>query len=239
MLTNWSLRLRASLAGLLVISLAVAVYLLPAGSGKALASARASAASTREKQWIEQTIASMTLPEKVGQLFEVNGYGSSVRDTDPQMVALNQAYYGVNNIAQLIKKYHPGGIIYFNWTNNIPTSNPNLGQVAELSNGIQRVAMKNGAGLPMVISVDQEGGEVIRMGSPAAGFPGNMPLGATRDFALSYAAAHDMGRELRAVGINIDNAPVVDVNVELLNQADGVRAYGDRVQLVSNLAPLR
>ncbi len=44
-----------------------------------------------------------------------------------------------------------------------------------------------------------------------------------------------MGRELRAVGINVDNAPVVDVNVQPLNQADGIRAYGDRVGLVSNL----
>ncbi len=158
MLTSSSFRLRASLTGLLALSVAVALYLALAGSGKALASPKASAASAREKQWIAQTIASMTLPEKVGQLFEVNGYGSSIRDTDPQMVALNQAYYGVNNIAQLIKKYHPGGIIYFNWTKNIPSSsNPNLGQVAELSNGIQRVALNNGPGLPMVISVDQEG----------------------------------------------------------------------------------
>jgi beta-N-acetylhexosaminidase len=236
MLTNSSLRLRAFLTALLVTSVALALYLALAGSGKALASASASAASPRERQWIQQTISGMTLPQKVGQLFEVNGYGSSLRDTDPQMVALNQAYYGVNNIAQLIKKYHPGGIIYFNWNNNIPSSsNPNLGQVAQLSNGIQRVALKSGSGLPMVISVDQEGGEVIRMASPAAVFPGNMPLGATRDAALSYAAARDMGRELRAVGINVDNAPVVDVNVQPLNQADGIRAYGDRVGLVSNL----
>jgi beta-N-acetylhexosaminidase len=232
--------LRVFLAGLLLISIAVALYLLPAGSGKALASGTATAASTprpstpAERQWIRQTIAGMTLREKVGQLFEINGYGSSVRDTDPQMVKLNQAYYGVDNIAQLIRKYHPGGIIYFNWTSNISSSNPDFTKVAQLSNGIQSVAANSGAGLPMVISVDQEGGEVIRMGSPAAVFPGNMPLGATRNTSLSFESGRVMGEELRAVGINVDNAPVVDVNVEPLNQADGTRAYGDRVRLVSN-----
>jgi hypothetical protein len=44
----------------------------------------------------------------------VNAYGQSVSDPDPQMVTLNRQYYGVDTIAQLIAKYHPGGIIYFN-----------------------------------------------------------------------------------------------------------------------------
>jgi beta-N-acetylhexosaminidase len=237
--TEWgrSLALRVLLlAGLLLIAIAVALHLLPPGSAKALADGATTAAKhhpspSSEKKWIARTIARMTLREKVGQLFEVNGYGASVRDTDPAMVKLNQEYYGVDNIAQLIQKYHPGGIIYFNWTNNL--QNPT--QIATLSNGIQRVAVHAGASLPMVISIDQEGGEVLRIGSPATVFPGNMPLGATRDVGLAYQAGRIMGRELRAMGINVNNAPVVDVNVEPLNQADGIRAYGDRVSLVSRL----
>jgi beta-N-acetylhexosaminidase len=174
----------------------------------------------------------MSLREKVGQLFEVNGYGSSVRDTDPATVKLNQEYYGVDNIAELIRKYHPGGIIYFGWATAKNLQNPT--QIAELSNGIQKVALHEGAKLPMVISTDQEGGEVTRIAEPATVFPGNMPLGATRNVGLGQEAARIMGRELRAMGINVDNAPVVDVNVEPLNQADGIRAYGDRVPLVSD-----
>jgi beta-N-acetylhexosaminidase len=156
-------RLRVVLTGLVLIPLAVAHYLLSSGSGKALARGTAIAASATgqstpaETRWIRRTIAGMTLRQKVGQLFEVSGYRSSVRDTDPQMVKLNQAYYGVDNVAQLIRKYHPGGIIYFNWTNNISSSNPDFTKIARLSNGIQRVALNGGAGLPMVISVDQEG----------------------------------------------------------------------------------
>lgn len=184
-----------------------------------------------ERTWIARTIAGMTLREEVGQLFEINGYGQSVNATNHAMVALNRKYYGVGTIAQLIRKYHPGGIIYFNWSNDLAVPS----QVRNLSNGIQRVALKTGARVPMVISTDQEGGEVERINSPGTVFPGNMPIGATRSIRAARQAGRLTGVELRAMGINVDNAPVVDVNINPLNQADGIRAYGDRVSLVSAL----
>jgi beta-N-acetylhexosaminidase len=229
--------LRTLLAVSVSLPVGVAVHFLSGGSEDALARGAATTtahvrpAPRNERQWIRQTVARMSLREKVGQLFEVNGYGASVRDPNPAMVKLNRHYYGVSNIAQLIRKYHPGGIIYFAWTNNLQ----NPGQIARLSNGIQSVALHGRTRLPMVISTDQEGGEVLRIGSPAAVFPGNMPLGATRSVLLAHQAGLVMGRELRAMGMNVDNAPVVDVNVQPLNQADGIRAYGDRVPLVSTL----
>ena len=202
--------------------------------GAAPTLARGRAPGLTERAWIQTTIAHMTLPEEVGQLFEVNGFGSSVRDRSPQMVKLNRRYYGVNNIAQLISKYHVGGIIYFAWSNNFGTgSKVDPAQVVGLSNGIQRVARSQRTQLPIVISTDQEEGEVLRIGSPATVFPGNMALGATRDVGLARSAAQITGEELRAVGINVDNAPVTDVNLSPLNQADGIRSYGDRVGLVS------
>jgi beta-N-acetylhexosaminidase len=173
----------------------------------------------------------MTLREEVGQLFEINGYGASVRDSTPAMVKLNRSFYRVDNIAQLIRKFHPGGIIYFTWSGNLNAP----AQIASLSNGIQRAALSQSPRIPMVISTDQEQGEVLRIGSPATVFPGNMPLGATRSAAFARQAALITGRELRAMGINVDNAPVVDVNVDPLNQADGIRAYGDQVPLVTRL----
>jgi beta-N-acetylhexosaminidase len=198
----------------------------PASSKRAPADG---AVASRENTWVNYTLAHMTLPEKVGQLFEVNGYGQSVNDPNPAMVKLNQEYYGVNTIAQLIRKYHVGGIIYFNWTNNLQSPS----QTLQLSNGIQRVAMHSNPAVPMVISTDQEQGEVLRIGPPATVFPGNMALGATRDVAGAQRAARITGVELRAMGINVDNAPVVDVNVQPRNQADGIRAYGDRVGFVA------
>jgi beta-N-acetylhexosaminidase len=216
-----------TLAAAAVIALTGSILLAsPASSQRALAGR---SVSSRENAWVDYTLAHLTIPEKVGQLFEVNGYGQSVRDTDPAMVKLNQQYYGVNNIAQLIRKYHVGGIIYFNWTNNLQ----NPAQTVKLSNGIQRVAMHSDPAVPMVISTDQEQGEVLRIGPPATVFPGNMALGATRKVGAATRAARITGVELRAMGINVDNAPVLDVNVQPLNQADGIRAYGDRVGLVS------
>jgi beta-N-acetylhexosaminidase len=193
--------------------------------------ALAASATSAEDAWIHLMMSSMTTQEKVGQLFEINGYGESVRDPNPAMVALNREYYGVDNIAQLIAKYHPGGIIYFDWANKLQDPSQILG----LSNGIQKVALSQPAPIPMVISTDQEMGEVLRISSPATVFPGNMPVGATRSASLARQAGAITGVELRAMGINVDNAPVVDNNIQPLNQADGIRAYGDQVPLVSGL----
>lgn len=182
-----------------------------------------------ERTWIQRTLSQMTLKEKVGQLFVINGFGTSLHSKDPQMVKLNRRFYGVSNIAQLIRKFHPGGIIYFDWSNGLEKPE----QVLGLSNGIQRVARHGHARVPMLISTDQEEGEVTRIGSPATVFPGNMALGATRNVGLAQRAARITGEELRAMGVNVDNAPVVDVNVNPLNEADGIRSYGDRVGFVS------
>jgi hypothetical protein len=53
----------------------------------------------------------MTLEEKVGQLFVINGFGTGVHDKDPQMVRLNRQFYGVPDIAALIRKFKPAAIL--------------------------------------------------------------------------------------------------------------------------------
>jgi beta-N-acetylhexosaminidase len=60
-----------------------------------------------------------------------------------------------------------------------------------------------------------------------------MALGAARSVPLAHQAALITGQELRAMGVNVDNAPVLDVNVDPLNQADGIRAFGDRTPFVT------
>src|SRR5829696_1821431 len=197
------------------------------GPRAAVKEPKAKPRQTPESRWVERTLAHITVREKVGQLFVINGYGQSVQDPNPQMVTLNKQYYGVSTIKQLLAKYHPGGIIYFNWTNNLL----NPPQINALSNGIQRLSK-----IPMLISTDQEQGEVLRIGPPATVFPGNMALGATRDERLARQAALITGQELRAMGINADDAPVVDVNVNPSNEADGIRSFGDRAAFVSGFA---
>jgi beta-N-acetylhexosaminidase len=166
-----------------------------------------------ERAWIRQTLARMTLKEKVGQLFVINGFGTGIHDRSPEAMRLNRRFYGVSNIAQLIRKFNPGGIIYFDWSNKLEDP----AKIVGLSNGIQRLTQRQHSRVPMLISTDQEEGEVTRIGSPATVFPGNMALGATRNVKLARRAARITGEELRAMGINVDNAPVVDSNINQLN----------------------
>jgi beta-N-acetylhexosaminidase len=218
------------LAALLLACLGLAVAVLVASAAAAPPGhATAPRASAAERAWIHRTLSRMTLEEKVGQLFVINGFGTGIHDHDPQMVKLNRRFYGVPDIAALIRKFKPGGIIYFDWSNKLEDPRKILG----LSNGIQRVARQGGARVPMLISTDQEEGEVTRIGAPATVFPGNMALGATRSLGLTRRAARITGEELRAMGINVDNAPVVDTNVNPLNEADGVRSFGGRPGFVA------
>jgi beta-N-acetylhexosaminidase len=176
----------------------------------------------------QQVLAGMSLDQKIGQLFETYVYGNSATTTDPAAVAQNQALYGVDNGAQLVAKYHLGSIIYFAWTDSL--ENPT--QIATLSNGLQQAAADNGEA-PLLISTDQEGGNVTRILAPLAIPPGNMALGATFSPLDSYNMSHVTGEQLAALGINVDDAPVVDVNTNPANTADGPRSFGDRALPVS------
>src|SRR5262245_25884934 len=74
----------------------------------------ANAAQTAHKDpQVMRILHTMTLEEKVAQLFVLQVYGTSADTTDPTAVAANQKLYGVDNAQQLIAKYHPGGIIYY------------------------------------------------------------------------------------------------------------------------------
>lgn len=86
--------------------------------------------------------------------------------------------------------------------------------------------------IPMFIATDQEGGTVSRLATGTQ-MPGNMALGATRDPQLTKQAALVMGNELKALGINTDFAPVLDVNVNPANPVIGVRSFSSDPQLVS------
>ena len=81
---------------------------------------------------------------------------------------------------------------------------------------MQEAATKDG-GIPLLISADQEGGSVYRLGSGTA-LPGNMALGATFDTNNAYLAGKIIGSELSVLGINTNLAPVVDVNNNANNQ---------------------
>lgn len=165
---------------------------------------------------------SLSLEEKVGQLFVNYVYGPTADTPDPR----NMAKYGVATGAEAVRKYHLGGVIYFAWTDSL--ANPQ--QIAGLSNGLQAAS-----GVPLLISTDQEHGVVSRVGPPATQFPGNMALGAGRSGEDARRAAAIGGRELKALGITTNFAPVADVNVNPLNPVIGVRSFSSDPELAAYL----
>jgi beta-N-acetylhexosaminidase len=179
--------------------------------------------------WVPCRLQEMTLEEKVGQLFMTHAYGKSATDTDPAMVEGNRKDHGLETAEQLVERYHLGGIIYFTWSGNL--QNPQ--QIAELSNGLQQVAMRQERPTPLLIATDQEHGVVVRIINPATQFPGNMALGATRNVEDARRAALITAQELRAMGINQNFGPVADVNSNPLNPVIGVRSFGVDPALVS------
>ncbi|MET8677659.1 glycoside hydrolase family 3 protein [Streptomyces sp. NPDC004647] len=180
---------------------------------------------------LRRLISRMSLEEKVGQLFVMRVYGHSAAHPDPADVALNQKEIGVSNAAELIAKYHVGGIIYFSWAHN--TRDPH--QIADLSNGIQKAGLAQPTPVPLLISTDQEHGIVARVGAPATLMPGAMALGAHASRADARTAARIAGAELAALGIKQNYAPVADVNVNPANPVIGVRSFGADPEAVSRL----
>jgi beta-N-acetylhexosaminidase len=169
----------------------------------------------------------MTLEEKVGQLFIQNVYGKDATTPDARNIPL----YGVATPAEVVQKYHLGGIIYFAWTDSVQ----NPPQIAGLSNGLQKAALSQPSKvrIPLQIATDQEQGVVTRIGPPATQFPGSMALGAGRSTADARAAAAITGEELRAMGVNVDFAPDADVNVNPLNPVIGTRSFSSRPDLAA------
>lgn len=128
----------------------------------------------------------------------------------------------------LITKYYIGGIILF--ARNIK----NESQLKKLCKDLQKLRKKV-SDLPLFIAIDQECGAVSRLISPLFSFPGNMALGATKNPALAYKQGKAVGQALKQYGINVNLAPVLDINNNPDNPGIGVRSFGDNTKSVSDL----
>lgn len=147
-------------------------------------------------------VGDLSLREKVGQVLMV---GFSGKDPEGAAVA--------------VRDLKVGGIIYF--ARNTGT----VAETAALSQALQDMAASCG-NLPLLISVDQEGGPVVRLDRGLPLMPGPMSLGATGDPELALKVARAAGIQVRAAGINMNLAPVLDVNDNPDNPVIGVRSFG-------------
>lgn len=162
------------------------------------------------KQQVDRLLSKLSLREKIGQMLLCGLPGREL--TEP--------------LADFFRANPVGGIIYF--ARNVQ----HVGQVANLTYELQKVAQ--GANqLPHFISIDQEGGMVARIAEGITLFPGNMAIAAAGSPEDAYEAALASGKELHALGINLNFAPVLDVNNNPLNPVIGVRSFGESPEAVA------
>ncbi len=127
-------------------------------------------------------------------------------------------------------RQHVGGVTLFRALN---ISGP--AQVRGLTDALQQAAAA--AGQPaLLIAVDQEGGQLVAIDGGTTLFPGNLALGACGSTELAYRAGQALGAELAALGINVNYAPICDVNVNPRNPVIGTRSFGEDPALVARLS---
>ncbi|CCB87409.1 uncharacterized lipoprotein ybbD [Parachlamydia acanthamoebae UV-7] len=157
----------------------------------------------------------LSIEEKVGQLLMVHFYGTEAN----------------GDAKKLIQDFHIGGIIYYEWANGLADAQ----QVQILSRGLQSLAQERAHPIPLFLAIDQEGGVVNRLKNGFTQFPGNYALGQIKKAGDAEACAYATGLELKSVGINVNLAPVVDVNCNEKNPIIGIRAFGSSPKDVASL----
>jgi beta-N-acetylhexosaminidase len=128
-------------------------------------------------------------------------------------------------LRSLAREFSLGGVIWFSRNIEAPE------QVAELSRDAQGLATE----LPLWVSVDQEGGRVARLKAPFTVWPPMATLGRSGDPVLAGRFAAALAAELKAVGITLDYAPVLDIHTNPKNPIIGDRALGETAEMVARL----
>ncbi len=150
--------------------------------------------------------------KKIGQLFLVGFDGFSVP----------------NDFKKAAEATGLGGVIYFKRNVQSPA------QLAELSNEVQgSCRTRDVSGL--FISIDHEGGKVNRLVKPFTKFPGNEDLGALGSPKVGFEFGVVLAKELKAVGVNINFAPVVDVNTNENNPVMKSRMFSSDPEMVAKM----
>jgi|TARA_B110000196_G_scaffold240816_1_gene209331 beta-N-acetylhexosaminidase len=158
-----------------------------------------------QKKWVDSIYNSISLKEKIGQLFI-------------PMVFSNGDSVHLKKTLDLVKKYKIGGLIF---------SKGNSKSQIEWSNVFQTEAK-----IPLLISMDAEWGVAMRL-DDVLPFPWNMTLGAVNDNDLIYDIGKRIGEQSLRLGINMNFAPVLDVNTNPKNSIIGNRSFGESVEIVS------
>jgi len=160
----------------------------------------------------EEITAGLTLDQKIGQMVMVAIPGNKMN----------------KRAERILRDYLPGGIVYFGF--NLTSGH----HIESFTAGLQKKSMRY-SHIPMFVSIDQEGGRVKRIVDGVTLFPGNMAAGIAGDRDLVYRWGQIIGMQLRQLGINMNLAPVLDVNNNPANPVINTRSFGSNSDIVSSL----
>lgn len=176
---------------------------------------------------VEKLLEDMPLKQKVTQMImpDFRKWQEAGQESPQDLTKVNA------EVAEAIDKYDFGGVILF--AENVKETK----QTLALTQDMQKAAIENKANngkIPLLLAIDQEGGIVYRLGTGTA-LPGNMAIGATNDPKLAKEAGQIIGRELSALGLNVDFAPVLDTNNNPQNPVIGLRSFSSDPNRVAYL----
>ena len=157
--------------------------------------------------WVDSLMITLSEDEKIAQLFMIS-------------VLSNQDEKYNKNIADIINRYKIGGLMFLQG-----------GPIrqAKLTNYFQSISK-----VPLMIALDAEFGLAMRLDSTFR-FPWQMTLGATSDTNLIFQMGAEIARQCKLIGVNINFAPVVDVNSNPKNPIINNRSFGEDPFMVGNL----
>lgn len=155
--------------------------------------------SIAQRKWVETKYNSMSLNERLGQLFMVS-------------VASDQPKAATDRITSLIRDEHIGGVIF-------STGGPV--RQARLTNDYQKQSKT-----PLLVGMDAEWGLAMRLDSTYA-FPWNMTLGAIQDDKVVEKVGRQIGKHAKRLGVHINFAPDIDININPKNPIIGNRSFGE------------
>ncbi|MGL4799831.1 MAG: glycoside hydrolase family 3 protein [Cellulosilyticaceae bacterium] len=166
---------------------------------------------------VQEVFSQMTLREKIGQTFLQ--YYQGYEDLPESLVEMN-------------KKGELGGIIFFSGTNV-----RSLDQLREMNKRIQGHAAENRFNIPILLTIDQEGGQLTAIHKGTTMFPGNMAMGFANDESMAYEQGKHVAKELKYAGVDVCYAPVLDVSYDRINGVPVVdnRMYSSKPEVVADM----
>lgn len=160
----------------------------------------------QQRQWVDSVYNTMSLEQRIGQLFMVAAYS-------------NKNGKHIQELENLVNTNYVGGLIFFQ-------GGPQ--RQASIANRLQKQSK-----LPLLVGIDGEWGLSMRLDSTYK-FPFNMTLGAVQNLDLIEEQGKAMAKQSKRLGIQFNFAPVVDININPSNPIIGVRAYGETREIVTD-----